>query len=227
MIDNPRSPLMHAVIDLNGNILWQDDPDLLSSAPAGAPGHYNLTFRRPVDRDVFVLHAKTAGPGCDAPRAVATSIQGGPRRICVTVSVPGFPDGGVAAQFSYIRIPEASVPSEPSGEGEQLPCTSAETQGWYAWLDQMPPGPQKLFVIGEVLVGNPGVEVRLVRKAPQGFNPVILLLDLEMRQLPGMWPMVMTWKPVRYEEEAMVDFQEVGVFCGDAMIAQIPVDIVS
>lgn len=218
---------MHAVIASNGNILWQDDPDLLSSTPGGGPGHYNLTFRRPVDRDVFVLHAKTAGIGCDAPRVVATSIQGGPRRICVSVSVVGIPDGGVDAQFSYVRIPEASVPSEPSEEGEKLPCRSTESQGWYAWLDQMPPGPQKLFVIGEVLVGNPGIEVRLGRKVPQGINPAILLLDLEMRQLPGIWPMVLVWKPVRYEEETSIEVTEVDVFCGDAMIAQIPVDIVS
>jgi hypothetical protein len=61
--------------------------------------------------------------------------------------------------------------------------------------------PQKtlfLHVSGDVLVGNPGVEAKLVYAIPQGMNPDILLLRLILIQRPGMWTQVMTWAPASY-----------------------------
>ena len=55
-----------------------------------------------------------------------------------------------------------------------------------------------LTVEGEVWVGNPGVEVSLSYAVPQGVNPTILLLRVDLAQRPGMWPQVMTWKPCEY-----------------------------
>lgn len=214
---------MHAVIRDNGTILWSDDPDLVSSVRTG-PGHYILKFRRPCDRDVFVLQGKTAGPGCDAPRAIATSIQGGPFTICVAVS-PSFDlAAGIDAQFSYIRLSQCL--RNPSEEGEPIGCSVFESGDWSAWLNKMPPGPARLFVEGVVVVGNPGIEATLVRKSPQGFNPKILLLEVLTRQLPGIWPQVLTPKPVRFDEEASIDYTDVEVFCDQNHLAQIPVQIV-
>jgi hypothetical protein len=65
-----------------------------------------------------------------------------------------------------------------------------QTKDWYAWLNLMPPPPDDFHVIGDVLVSNPGVQAHLCVKEPQGINPGVLLLDLHLAQLPGMWPQV-------------------------------------
>ena len=91
----------------------------------------------------------------------------------------------------------------------------------------MPLGPNFLHVVGEVLVPNPGVAPSLHYRIPQGINPRILLLDLRLTQLPGVWPPVLTWKPVRYDR--VVDgaqYDEVDIFCGDESIARLPVAII-
>ena len=74
-----------------------------------------------------------------------------------------------------------------------------ETRNWYAWINTMPPKPDDFHIIGEVFVGNPGVEALLTPKQPQGINPRIFLLDLHLIQKPGMWPQVMTWVQARYD----------------------------
>ena len=53
-------------------------------------------------------------------------------------------------------------------------------------------------VWGEVLVGNPGIQAVLRYAEPQGLNPAILLLRLDLIQQPGIWPTVMTWVQARY-----------------------------
>ena len=75
-----------------------------------------------------------------------------------------------------------------------------ETKDWYAWVNLMPPKPDDFHVIGEILVGNPGIQAQLSVKEPQGINPNILLLDLHLVQQPGLWPQVMTWVQVRYDK---------------------------
>src|SRR5580704_14551121 len=70
-----------------------------------------------------------------------------------------------------------------------------------ARLDQRnAPRPLHSFhVIGEVFVGNPGVDVFLTPKEPQGINPQIFLMDLHKFQRPGIWPQHTTWVATRYE----------------------------
>ena len=97
---------VYAVIDASGVINWSRDPDL-SSVTRVSTGSYSLDFSVDCDKDVFVLHAKTEGPGCDAPSVVGTTVQGGPRRICVAVTNILNPSGRVDAQFSYIRYRKA------------------------------------------------------------------------------------------------------------------------
>lgn len=75
-----------------------------------------------------------------------------------------------------------------------------KTKDLYAWINLMPPKPNDLHVIGEVLVGNPGIQAQLNMREPQGINPNILFLDLNLIQQSGMWPEVMTWVPVRYDK---------------------------
>ncbi|MEP3477832.1 MAG: hypothetical protein ABJZ55_01165 [Fuerstiella sp.] len=99
------------------------------------------------------------------------------------------------------------------------------TRDWYAWNDQMPPKPDRFHVVGEVQVPNPGVDVLLSPRVPQGINPKILLLDLHLNQRPGIWPQIVVWKPVRYEK-INVDYESVEIFYDGVSTIQIPVEIV-
>lgn len=70
---------------------------------------------------------------------------------------------------------------------------------WHAWINRMPPPPDDFHVVGDVEVGNPGVEALLTMKVPQGINPAILLLDLNFVQKPGIWPQVLTCVQARFD----------------------------
>lgn len=74
------------------------------------------------------------------------------------------------------------------------------TRDWYAWNNLMPPKPDDFHVTGWVEVANPGVDPHLIYRTPQGINPDIILLDLVLVQKPGVWPQVVVWKQVRYDE---------------------------
>ena len=92
----------------------------------------------------------------------------------------------------------------------------------------MPPPPNDFHVVGDVLVGNPGVEAILTPKVPQGFNPTILLLDLVLVQRTGFWPQVQTWVQARYDKVVSgTPYNTVTIFSEGEAIAEMPVEIVS
>lgn len=104
------------------------------------------------------------------------------------------------------------------------------TRNWYAWINLMPPKPDDFHVVGEVLVGNPGIQAELSMKHPQGINTKILLLDLHLVQRPGIWPQVMTWVQCRYGSivcPGMDTYEQVQVFHDGEEIASMEVDVVS
>lgn len=154
------------------------------------------------------------------------------------------PGGSVAAvvhavpNFSRVvcvRLGEASVSLEEcdlvglSQTGESLggvvPTGNIVTRDWYAWNDRMPPKPDQFHVVGEVQVPNPGVDVLLSPRVPQGINSKILLMDLLLHQRPGIWPQVVAWKPVRYDK-INADYESVEIYYDGTNIVQIPVEIV-
>lgn len=99
-----------------------------------------------------------------------------------------------------------------------------ESKDWYSWINLMPPPPNDFHVVGEVLVGNPGIEAVLTPRQPQGINPTILLLDLILIQRPGFWPQVLTWVPARYDKVVKDNpYNSVTVFSGSDAIAEMPV----
>ncbi len=103
------------------------------------------------------------------------------------------------------------------------------TRHWYAWLDLMPPKPDALHVVGDVEVGNPGVQAELHERVPQGFNPAILQLDLHLVQRPGPWPQGVTWTQCRYDRilrPGMSTCTQVEIFHEGGQIALIDVDTV-
>lgn len=105
-----------------------------------------------------------------------------------------------------------------------LPCQGVETRDWAAWNDLMPPKPDFVHVIGEVQVGNPGVDVELVPRPKQGKSKSTLLLDLLLIQRPGIWPQVVTWKQAHYRRILTGSgYKKVEIYCGDEVVATIDV----
>jgi hypothetical protein len=99
------------------------------------------------------------------------------------------------------------------------------TKNWYAWINKMPPPPDEFHVVGEVQVSNPGVEVVLTPRVPQGINPRILLLDLVLVQRPGIWPQIVVTRRAEYHQ-INGDYERVNIFLNNGVIADIPVDVV-
>ncbi len=102
---------------------------------------------------------------------------------------------------------------------------------WYAWINTQPFSPPSLHVIGGVEVGNPGVDAILTKRAPGGFNPAILMLDLSLYQKPGIWPQVVTCASARYDEVLPKDpksYSSVEIYHGADLVAKIDsIDIAS
>ncbi|MGE8175007.1 hypothetical protein [Pseudomonas fluorescens] len=76
---------------------------------------------------------------------------------------------------------------------------SISSKDWHAWLNAMPPKPDDFHVVGDVEVANPGIEAYLTMRAPQGFNPSILMLDLHLIQRPGNWAQMLSTAQARYD----------------------------
>lgn len=108
-------------------------------------------------------------------------------------------------------------------EGQIVSLPAIDTRDWFAWNNVQPAGPARFHVTGDVHVPNPGVDALLVPKVPPGTNPTILLLDLILKQAPGMWPQVFVWAPARYDK-VPGSFRHVQIFFGDAVIAEVPVE---
>lgn len=126
----------------------------------------------------------------------------------------------MSAEQTQIEVHKAET-------GCVVSCAGTETRCWYAWDNIEPPPPNSFHVTGEVYVSNPGVEVLLVPMSPQGINPSILLMELVLIQRPGVWPSVMMWKTARYDltyGSGKSGYEEVNVFCGDEIIADLKVE---
>jgi len=105
-----------------------------------------------------------------------------------------------------------------------------ETRNWYAWINLMPPKPDDFHVVGDILVGNPGIEAQLSVREPQDTNPNILLLDLHLVQKPGMWNQVMTLVQARFDKVLTPNspmYERVEIFLNNELIEEVPVEEVN
>lgn len=91
----------------------------------------------------------------------------------------------------------------------------------------MPPKPDDFHIVGEVDVPNPGVDVELTARVPQGINPDIFIADLIFVQRPGIWPQVVATKQVRFDRVLVnSNYKEVQVFVAKKLIVKIPVETI-
>jgi hypothetical protein len=63
-----------------------------------------------------------------------------------------------------------------------------------------PPGPHHLHVRARVEVPTPGYRAHLKVAVPQGINPAILILDVVITKLPGIWPQHVTDIDANYDD---------------------------
>ncbi len=100
-----------------------------------------------------------------------------------------------------------------------------ENKNWYAWIDLMPPPPNNLSLVGEIMVANPGVKAILTPRVPQGINPTILMLELILVQRTGFWPQMMTWVEARYDKVVADNpYKFIIVYSNETAIVEVPVD---
>jgi hypothetical protein len=84
-----------------------------------------------------------------------------------------------------------------------------------AWISRLPPGPPKLSVTGAIEVPTGGYSAKLVRAVPQGINPAILLLDVQVTKPTGNVIQVISRVDLRFEESPpLVKYASVTVRLG-------------
>jgi len=156
-----------------------------------------------------------AAPGAGVA-AVIQAIPNFNRILCVRL-------GELSVQLDECDL--VSLTNKGERSGGVISSANVATRDWYAWNDTMPPKPNEFHVVGEVQVSNPGVDVLLTPRIPQGFNPRILLMDLILLQRPGIWPQLVVWKQARYDK-LNADYSEVQIFFNNDVLVNVPVDIV-
>lgn len=102
---------------------------------------------------------------------------------------------------------------------------SLETRNWFAWENNMPPGPVRLQVTGEVKTPSAHQVPRLTRAVPQGINPRILILNLTVEETGKTGPEVVDFRRAYYEEECRPEqFTDVQINCEGSLLQMIKVD---
>ncbi len=91
--------------------------------------------------------------------------------------------------------------------------TAYTSKNWKAWHDTMPGSPPTLHVKGEVTCPTSGYSANLVPRVPQGINPAIYIMDLEVTP-PGEGTVVhqtVTDVPVHYSEDTDVAYGSIDI----------------
>jgi hypothetical protein len=83
----------------------------------------------------------------------------------------------------------------------------------------------RLTVTGEVMLIGTGTTAKLVLHVPQGINPAILLLDLDITSTGGIQGQIARWVKVSYEQKTSGrQYNEVDILSGGDIIAQVKVE---
>lgn len=146
------------------------------------------------------------------------NLQLGPARGKTSVMAFAMIDDRTVGSSSII-VDACGVTPNPN------PSISVDTSDWHAWVNAMPPGPASFHVTGVAYAPTPGYEVSLSPATPQGINPKDLILDLNLRARPGVWPQVITPMSVRYDVENYAgNYESVLVREPDGDAVQMPVE---
>jgi hypothetical protein len=168
--------------------------------------------------DITALHSSIQAEAAPGARiaAIVHTIPRFNRVVCVRLG---------ELEYNLDECDLVTATANPDARPQASAAGCPPTRDWYAWNNLMPPRPDDFHIVGEVQVANPGVDVLLVPKVPQGINPKILLMDLVLVQRPGIWPQIVVWKQARYDK-VNVTYDNVQIFCGTVVIADLAVDTV-
>jgi hypothetical protein len=121
-----------------------------------------------------------------------------------------------------------AVSSAPSSAPWPIANSSEiQTRKWSGAVDKMPIGAPRFHLLGEIYVGNEGIEVTLSPAAPAGISPPILILELSLVQHPGYFPQRLKWVEVRYDEiPAAAEWTEVRIRYNGQIVEVVPVKTV-
>jgi hypothetical protein len=84
-------------------------------------------------------------------------------------------------------------------------------RSYEAWIDLMPGANDTLHVKGKVTVPTTGYKAQLVEAVPQGINPAILLLRLELTKPTGPAGQMVTTLEVRYSKPHAKQYKQVQI----------------
>jgi hypothetical protein len=116
----------------------------------------------------------------------------------------------------------ASIAVHDAQERPHPPAPIVHTHDWYAWVNAMPGAEPSLHVQGVATLPTPGYAVSL--EVDRGGTGGALVLDLHVKQLPGIWPQVVTERDVRHDEAHYKrQYSQVVVRTGDGEVT-IPID---
>ncbi len=181
---------------------------------------------------VLIVNGEVASTSVITNEGSSVQVEAGPGDQVIAI-VQSFP---LFNEINCIRLGELNVELQECdlvGLNANDTCStvldlpSIQSRNWYAWNNQMPPKPDDFHIVGEVDVPNPGIDVELTARVPQGFNPDIFLADLILVQRPGIWPHIITTKQVRFDRVLVNSkYREVHVFIAKKLIAKIPVETI-
>lgn len=152
--------------------------------------------------------------------------------LAMKVTITGVVQNSEMAYSSIVALKPAGPP--PTDRSARLSDPVVEAgPNWHAWLNTMPMSPRTLHVVGEVQLLTEGITAELTRVEPQGFNPTILLLQVDTQPLkagsgPARGSDTGRTQRLSYVEEPGGNYAEVQVICqkGGGFPVTIPVEIV-
>jgi hypothetical protein len=98
-------------------------------------------------------------------------------------------------------------------QGSNGSLVQADPATFKAWINEMPGSQPTLIVTGDVLA-EVDFHVNLVRAIPQGFNPAVLILHIDVQTPTGPHSNAIATRTLRYEEAAAIRFTNVTVTGG-------------
>ena len=159
-----------------------------------------IVERRPerIRPPLFHVHAQPGNDGINpdaSPQEMATV-------AACSFDATGIPDSILVESLDQrqevrVVVVKPGATSEMSLDADD---TASDTGGWTAIHNFMPLGEPRLRVQGSPAMPTPGYKLCLSKAVPQGFNPAILILELEAQPPSNNVPQVVTRTPVLYEE---------------------------
>jgi len=118
-----------------------------------------------------------------------------------------------------------SFADEPGKPPADSACNGVKTDDWHAWSDFMPMSAKAVHVTGRAIVNSGGWKATLTRRSDSDTNSSALLLNLELSPPRGPTIQPILVLKLHYSEtNAAGKFTRARVFCGDKVIADVPVE---